>query len=334
MDRHISAAAALAAPLLLLAALGTLQAEAAPDTACLSAPNGTAPQGQHWYYHLNRTSGQKCWYLRAAGSAQPKPVSRTADEQAGRSGSPKKPERGSSSAGRAALASASIEPLANEAAPVAPAPAAPQTASSATRQQSTPFGPAVAQPATAPPWPQPDRPQMAAPAVPMQSPETPTLASSQPTRAESAPAAADPAQPPAPDGPRKFHELKPVAGPDAVAADARKQSDVAAVSHTERAGSAAENAAIIAAAVLLAGCVCLVGLIARKRLRIYDVATSRRFFFRSLWRKPAHGEAARADRGFQQISADAVLGVPTSVALRRPLPREPLMNAAPSRTGA
>jgi hypothetical protein len=171
----------------------------------------------------------------------------------------------------------------------------------------------------------------------MQSPETPTLASSQPTRAESAPAAADPAQPPAPDGSRKFDELKPVAASvaaPAVAADARKQSAVAAVSHTERAGTAAENAAVIAAAVLLAGCVCLVGLIARKRLPIYDLATSRRFFFRSLWRKPSPTEAARADRGFQQISADAVLGMPKSVALRRPLPREPLMNAARSRTDA
>lgn len=30
---------------------------------CLAAPKGPAPKGQHWFYHLNRTTNQKCWHL-------------------------------------------------------------------------------------------------------------------------------------------------------------------------------------------------------------------------------------------------------------------------------
>jgi len=40
-------------------------AAAAPD--CLASPKDAAPQGQHWYYRLDRTTKRKCWYLRAAG---------------------------------------------------------------------------------------------------------------------------------------------------------------------------------------------------------------------------------------------------------------------------
>ena len=44
-----------------------------PDTAraddCLIAPNSPAPQGTHWYYHVDRADQRKCWYVRA--SSQP-----------------------------------------------------------------------------------------------------------------------------------------------------------------------------------------------------------------------------------------------------------------------
>jgi hypothetical protein len=40
-----------------------------PNTArtddCLTAPNSSAPQGTHWYYHVDRTNQRKCWYVRA-----------------------------------------------------------------------------------------------------------------------------------------------------------------------------------------------------------------------------------------------------------------------------
>jgi hypothetical protein len=32
---------------------------------CLAEPNRDAPPGQHWYYHLDRGSDRKCWYLHA-----------------------------------------------------------------------------------------------------------------------------------------------------------------------------------------------------------------------------------------------------------------------------
>ena len=68
---------ALFASVLAGAPLGALS-QGAPGAAddCLSAPKGTAPQGQHWYYRLDRGSKRQCWYLRdtaakAAQSVQP-----------------------------------------------------------------------------------------------------------------------------------------------------------------------------------------------------------------------------------------------------------------------
>lgn len=43
-------------------------ANAAPD--CLASPKDAAPQGQHWFYRLDRTTKRKCWYLRAAGEKE------------------------------------------------------------------------------------------------------------------------------------------------------------------------------------------------------------------------------------------------------------------------
>src|SRR5262249_27372986 len=46
---------------------------------CLAAPNATAPEGRHWYYRANKTTGNRCWYLAATGkkvrpAAAPVPV--------------------------------------------------------------------------------------------------------------------------------------------------------------------------------------------------------------------------------------------------------------------
>ena len=32
---------------------------------CLAQPSSSAPEGSHWYYHTDRTTQRKCWYLRA-----------------------------------------------------------------------------------------------------------------------------------------------------------------------------------------------------------------------------------------------------------------------------
>jgi hypothetical protein len=37
---------------------------------CLAAPDSTAPKGSHWYYHLNRATQQKCWYVRSTNKPQ------------------------------------------------------------------------------------------------------------------------------------------------------------------------------------------------------------------------------------------------------------------------
>lgn len=43
----------------------TSPANAASD--CLASPKGAAPQGQHWYYRLERATKRQCWYLRTEG---------------------------------------------------------------------------------------------------------------------------------------------------------------------------------------------------------------------------------------------------------------------------
>ncbi|MHC2692887.1 hypothetical protein ACVME9_005378 [Bradyrhizobium liaoningense] len=45
---------------------------------CLAAPKGAAPQGQHWYYRLERTTKRQCWYLRAAGDKDSAKAAQTA----------------------------------------------------------------------------------------------------------------------------------------------------------------------------------------------------------------------------------------------------------------
>jgi hypothetical protein len=35
---------------------------------CKPTPNGAAPRGSHWYYHINRATKQHCWYLGQGGA--------------------------------------------------------------------------------------------------------------------------------------------------------------------------------------------------------------------------------------------------------------------------
>jgi hypothetical protein len=45
--------------------MGGGQARATDE--CLAAPNSSSPPGSHWYYHLERPSQRKCWYLGPEG---------------------------------------------------------------------------------------------------------------------------------------------------------------------------------------------------------------------------------------------------------------------------
>ncbi|MHB0767355.1 hypothetical protein [Bradyrhizobium sp. 5.13L] len=45
---------------------------------CLTSPKGAAPQGQHWYYRLERSTKRQCWYLRAAADKNGAKAAQTA----------------------------------------------------------------------------------------------------------------------------------------------------------------------------------------------------------------------------------------------------------------
>ena len=45
------------------AAVTLLPTSASAAGDCLANPAGVSPGGKHWYYHVNRVTRQKCWYL-------------------------------------------------------------------------------------------------------------------------------------------------------------------------------------------------------------------------------------------------------------------------------
>lgn len=63
--RRPTASAALVATLLVSAVgIGAPTNTARADD-CLTAPNSAAPEGSHWYYHIDRATQRKCWHVRA-----------------------------------------------------------------------------------------------------------------------------------------------------------------------------------------------------------------------------------------------------------------------------
>ena len=60
--------AALFVATMLVSGAGTgISIDSARADACLAAPKTAAPGGQHWYFHVDRATRRKCWYLHAAG---------------------------------------------------------------------------------------------------------------------------------------------------------------------------------------------------------------------------------------------------------------------------
>ena len=60
----------LAVPVILAASVVAISFSSTTGDAadeCLSGPKGTAPQGSHWYYRVERSTGRHCWYLGAEG---------------------------------------------------------------------------------------------------------------------------------------------------------------------------------------------------------------------------------------------------------------------------
>src|SRR5690349_9525465 len=78
---------AIPASVAALVAVCASQASHAATEQCLAAPNGAAPKGQHWYYHADRATQRKCWYLHdtvptVAQSAAPAGTTRPAKSAA------------------------------------------------------------------------------------------------------------------------------------------------------------------------------------------------------------------------------------------------------------
>ncbi|QQN67029.1 hypothetical protein JIR23_15750 [Bradyrhizobium diazoefficiens] len=139
---------------------------------CLASPKGIAPQGQHWFYRLERTTKRQCWYLRAEGAKEgakaPPSVQATADAS---NAAPAAPQSVQNAHAEYVAPQASAAPSAPAPAAVAP-PQAPGTNADAN----------AAQPAVVTPWP--DAAAAAASPAPQPSPATPSApatASAQPS---------------------------------------------------------------------------------------------------------------------------------------------------------
>ena len=137
-------------------------ANAAGD--CLASPKGAAPQGQHWFYRVERSTKRQCWYLRAdGGKAATQSAQATADTPSAAPAAPQSVQNAHAEYIAPQTSAAASTP--------APAAAATQPAPSTTDANA-------AQPAVATRWPD------AAPAssTPQPSPATaaPAAASAQP----------------------------------------------------------------------------------------------------------------------------------------------------------
>src|SRR5271166_19868 len=80
MNQHVRilipiSTASLAA-LLAILVMPVHASHAADD--CLAKPNAAAPDGSHWYYHVDRATGRQCWYLGSADRNVPQHASQDA----------------------------------------------------------------------------------------------------------------------------------------------------------------------------------------------------------------------------------------------------------------
>jgi hypothetical protein len=69
MEHRMSMRVLLCVPVIsagMVAAALTLDANAAlAAVECITEPNREPPEGGHWYYHVDRATDRKCWYLQA-----------------------------------------------------------------------------------------------------------------------------------------------------------------------------------------------------------------------------------------------------------------------------
>ena len=179
---------------------------------CLAEPNSPAPAGSHWYYHMDRATQRKCWYLRAtAQPVEPAAAQTTSDPASLPPAPPIPPENPATASANGPIsinASDSTAPSPRIKAPVKPRRA---SASGAATGQTAPQG---AQKATQQP-----SPALAIQApVPQASPSSQTSDQGATTRSVPTPAWPDPSaitpktqSPAAPLGDTRTEFTKPTA---------------------------------------------------------------------------------------------------------------------------
>ena len=61
-----------------------MPADTAYTDDCLAAPNSPAPQGNHWYFRIDRAKKRKCWYFRVLGDSGQQMVAQAASAASSR----------------------------------------------------------------------------------------------------------------------------------------------------------------------------------------------------------------------------------------------------------
>ncbi|MEH2484787.1 hypothetical protein [Bradyrhizobium sp. AZCC 2230] len=171
-------------------------ATAAPATAstentaadCLASPKGAAPQGQHWFYRVERGTKRQCWYLRAEGAKEGAKATQSAQAttDAPNAAPASPPSVQNARAEYIAQTSPGASPPAPAAAATQPAPGTPD-ANAAQPAVATRWPDA----APASPAPQPSPATAAVPATASAQPSTKPAASPAPVTLAAADAPAD-----------------------------------------------------------------------------------------------------------------------------------------------
>jgi hypothetical protein len=152
---------------------------------CLASPKGAAPQGQHWFYRVERATKRQCWYLRAEGAKATQSAQATTDAP------------NTAPAAPPSVQNARAEYIATQTGPAAspPAPAAAATQPAPSAPNANAAQPAVAtrwpDAASASPAPQPSAAPAAAPAAASVQPSARPAASPAPVTLAAADAPAD-----------------------------------------------------------------------------------------------------------------------------------------------
>lgn len=160
---------------------------------CLAAPKGAAPQGQHWFYRLERATKRQCWYLRAEGAKEGAKEGANATQSA--QATPDTPNAAPAAPQSVQNAHAEYITPQTSAAASAPAPAAAATQPAPGTTDANGAQPAVAtrwpDAAPASPAPQPSAATAAAPAAASVQPSAKPAASPAPVTLAAADAPAD-----------------------------------------------------------------------------------------------------------------------------------------------